>query len=348
LTTKYQKQAAAIVAEHVTRLRGVLADAQARLAPALIELRQVGRTLDELHMRTAQHDQSPILKRQIKQLHERQAALEAEIAELQHVTQSIEQLIRQIEMSSAVLHAQGLAANPWELALKAQVIYGREDERARLAREMHDGPAQVLGHIHMFLEQGVTLVQQQTLDRLLELLHMLRDTSRTGLLDIRRFIADLHPPTLANQGLDTALRELCDRTATNSTLTIHYTGAALPRLAPEHEIVIYRVAQEALNNAAKHAPQAFVQVQTHLSNNQFTLAVHDNGAGFDPHVVAAQLGDRHWGLAGMRERAALIGAQLTVTTQRGQGTTVQLVLALDAPGTTPVDTTPPSLLRTGG
>ncbi len=326
----------------------MLTDAQARLGPALVELRQVGRALDELNMRAVQRDQSSILQRQIKQLHERQGALEAEVTELQRVAQSIEQLIRQIEMSSAVLHAQGLAADPWELALKAQVIYGREDERARLAREVHDGPAQVLAHMHMLLEQGVSLVQPQTLDRLLDLLLMLRDTSRTGLLDIRRFIADLRPPTLEKQGLDAALRELCERTAANSTLKIEYAGAALPRLAPEHEIVIYRVAQEALNNAAKHAPNAVVQVQAHLSNHQFALAVHDNGAGFDPHVVAAQLGDRRWGLAGMRERAALIGAQLNIVTQRGQGTTIQLLLALDAPGTAPVDTTPPSLSRTGG
>ncbi len=333
MTTKYQKQAAAIVAEQVAQLRQVLAEAQARLGPALLDLRQVGRTIDELNMRTAKHDQSPILKRQIKQLHERQAALEAEVAELQRVTQSIEQLIRQTEMSSTALHGPGPTAVPLELALYAQIFYGREDERARLAREVHDGPAQVLAHILMCLEQGVTLVQQQTLDRLLDLLLMLRDTSRTGLLDIRRFIADLRPPTLANQGLDAALRELCERTATNSTLKIEYTGASLRRLAPEHEIVIYRVAQEALNNAAKHAPNAVVQVHAQSTEHQCTLAVHDNGPGFDPHVVAARGQGRHWGVAGMRERAALIGAQLTVATHIGQGTTVQLVLALDTPST---------------
>lgn len=147
MTTKYQQQATTIVAEQLAQLRNVLADAQARLTLALIELRQVGRTLDELHMRTAQRNHTPIIQRQIKQAQERRAALEAEVAELQRVTQSIDQVIRQIEWSSTTLHAQTASADPWELALKAQVIYGREDERARLAREVHDGPAQVLAHI---------------------------------------------------------------------------------------------------------------------------------------------------------------------------------------------------------
>lgn len=192
----------------------------------------------------------------------------------------------------------------------------------------------------------MTLVQPRTLDRLLDLLHMLRDTSRTGLLDTRRFIADLRPPTLEKQGLDAALRELCDRIAANTALHVHYTGAAVPRLAPEHEIVIYRVAQEAVNNATKHAPKAAVQVQIQADDHQFTLTVHDDGPGFDPHVIAAQAHGRQWGLAGMRERAALIGGQLIVATERGNGTTVQLTLVLDTPGTTGIDFIHPS--RKGG
>jgi two-component system sensor histidine kinase DegS len=339
VATNYQQQAATIVAEHVVRLRGVLADADARLAPALVDLRQVARTLDELNMRTAQHDQGVLVARQRKQLHERRATLEAEVADLQRVTQNIAQLIRQIELSSTALHAQGTPTDPWELALKAQVIHGREDERARLAREIHDGPAQVLAHLLLSLEHSITLTQQHTLDRLLPLLHMLRDTSRTGLIDMRRFIADLRPPTLAHQGLDAALRELCARSDTDSTSTVQYHGIALPRFTPEQEIVIYRVAQEAINNAVKHAPKATVEVRTHLADDQFSLAVQDNGPGFDPHTVAAQRRGRHWGLDGMHERAALVGAQLSVTSSIGQGTMVQLALPHSASGgTAPVET----------
>jgi len=327
------------MSEHVARLRGVLAHADARLALALVDLRQVARTLDELNIRTAQHDHYVLVARQRKQLHDRRAALEAEVAELQRVTQNIAQLIRQIEWSSTALHAQGTPTDPWELALKAQVIHGREDERARLAREIHDGPAQVLAHLLLSLEHSITLTQQHTLDGLLPLLHMLRDTSRIGLLDIRRFIADLHPPTLAHQGLDAALRELCARNDTNSMITVQYHGAALPRFTPEQEIVIYRVAQEAINNVVKHAPQATVQVRAHLADEQFTLTVQDNGPGFDPHTVAAQRRGRHWGLDGMHERAALVGAQFHVASSIGQGTTVQLVLPHSTSGSAPDETT---------
>jgi two-component system sensor histidine kinase DegS len=348
LNTKYQHQAAAIVTEQAERLRSVLTDAQARLAPATLDLRQVARTLDELQIRNTQRESSPILARQIKQLQERHSMLEVEVAELQRVTHSIEQLIRQIEMSGTVLKSQGAQVSPWELALKAQVIQGREDERARLAREVHDGPAQVLAHVLIYLEHSITLAQQRNGDRLLELLHMLRDNSRSGLHEIRRFIADLRPPTLEQHGLDAALRELCDRAGASGNIEVQYDPQLLPRLTPEHEIVIYRVAQEALANAAKHAGKATVRVSTYITDEHLALVVHDNGPGFDSNTVAARVQGRHWGLASMRERAALIGAQLTVTSPPGQGTEVRLQLARNAPGMTCVSEGTDQTTRVGG
>lgn len=330
MSTKYQNRAAAIVAEQIERLRVVLSEVQSRLTPATSDLRQITRTLDELQVRSTMSESNAILMRQLKQLKDRQQALEREVGELQTAARSIEQLIRQTEMSSTALKDDSAQADPWGLALKAQIIQGREDERIRLAREVHDGPAQVVAHVLLGLEHSLTLAQQQNYERLLELLRQLRDSSRSGLHEVRRFIADLRPPALEHQGLDAALKDLCGRFAGAGVLAVRCEGMPLPRLAPEQEIVLYRIAQEALNNATKHARKANVVVHYAAVKGQLILIVRDDGPGFDVQTVAARTQGKHWGLASMRERAELVGAQLAVHSAAGHGTEIRVTLALDA------------------
>lgn len=330
MSTKYQNRAATIVNEQVERLRAVLSEVQARLNPATSDLRQIGRTIDEMQVRSTLHESNAIVARQMKQLKERQQALAAEVNELQKAARSIEQLIRQTEMSSATLKDETAQADPWHMALKAQIIQGREDERNRLAREVHDGPAQVIAHILLGMEHSITLAQQQNTERLLDLLRMLRDSSKTGLHEVRRFIADLRPPALEQQSLDAALKDLCARFTSAGVITVRCEGMALPRLATEQEIVLYRIVQEALNNATKHARKANVVVHYAAVKGQIVLLIRDDGPGFDMRTVAARTQGKHWGLASMRERAELVGAQLVVNSTVGQGTEIRVTLVLDA------------------
>lgn len=328
VSVKYQNQAAAIVNEQIARLRAVLAEVNSRLGPATSDLRQIARTIDELSVRRGHTGANAIVVRQLKQLQERQHVLEAEVNDLHQTARTIEQLIRQTEMSSSTLNEDASQADPWNLALKAQIIQGREDERTRLAREVHDGPAQVLAHVLLGLEHGLTLTQQQNYDRLRELLLHLREGSRSGLHEVRRFIADLRPPALDQHGLDAALKELCARFEAAGTINVRSEGTALPRLTSEQEIVLYRITQEALNNVAKHARNAQVAVHYAAVKGQVILLIRDNGPGFEPRAVAARTRGKHWGLASMRERAALVGAQLSVTSAIGHGTEIRVTLPI--------------------
>src|SRR5262249_44055202 len=124
----------------------------------------------------------------------------------QHALKQLEQLIRQIEMSSSSLTADG-GADPWALALRAQVIHGREEERVRLAREVHDGPAQVLANSLMILETCYTQAQQLGAEKLVMMLDRMRGATRDGMRDVRRFIADLRPGAIEEQGLVMAIGE---------------------------------------------------------------------------------------------------------------------------------------------
>ncbi len=316
--------------EQIARLRGLLHEVGARLEPAASDLRQLARTLDEIQLRIgvlkAQGQPSGVFERQASQLLARQQSLTELLTEDRRTQRALEQLVRQTEMSSGVLHGQDNEhIDPWHEALKAQIIQGREDERLRLAREVHDGPAQVLAHVVLGLEHSLSLSEQGRPERLESHLRELRNSTRMGLQEVRRFITDLRPPALEERGLQAALEAMAQRFTGAEVIAVHCEGDTLPRLLPEHEIVLYRIVQEALNNASKHAPHSMVAIRSEVSVQGVTLLIRDNGPGFDPRTISARTKGQHWGLASMHERADLIGARLKISSAPGQGTTVAVV-----------------------
>ena len=214
------------------------------------------------------------------------------------------------------------------MALRAQVIQGREEERSRLAREVHDGPAQVLANSLMMLESCYSLAEQTSSEKLVSMLDRLRGASREGLQEVRRFIADLRPGQVRERGLAAALeafvREYNQAYHAHVVLEIE----AQSRLAEDVEIVLYRIVQEALQNAYKYARNAPVFVSLKHHEQQLVLTVRDEGPGFDPHEVVRRAGRSNWGLMSMRERAELIGAQFVVASRPGQGTEVTVKLPM--------------------
>ncbi len=325
----------ALVADQLARLRAMAESAQQRNSQLAIELRQAERALDEavLQSRFAAERKLPNLnelvarEQRLRMAHE---ALAREGQDLRQAIRQLDQLIRQIDMSSVTLtqRGEGEPADPWVQALRSQVIMGREEERVRLAREVHDGPAQVLANGLMGLEQCRSLLQDQRLDRLAFLLDRLRDTAREGLHEVRQFIADLRPGRLEEQGLVVALHEYIRRYRDTYNPQVSFEADALPRLATEIEIVLYRIVQEALQNAHKHARGAAVHVALVVRQQRLLLTIRDEGPGFDPREVARRAGRESWGLTSMRERADLIGARFVVTTRPAAGTEVAVTLPL--------------------
>jgi two-component system, NarL family, sensor histidine kinase DegS len=175
------REAHTIVAEQLVRLRALAEDTRRSGAGLGVALRQAERQLDEalVQQRSAVQWRAPAAK----EMAARVAALRAQYDELegksranQHALKQLEQLIRQIEMSSGALIGsdESRDADPWVLALRAQIIHGREEERVRLAREVHDGPAQVLANSLMILESCYTLAQQSGSDKLVTMLDRMR------------------------------------------------------------------------------------------------------------------------------------------------------------------------------
>lgn len=330
------REAHAIVAEQLDRLRVLADDTRRRDGALSAALRQAARQLDEalLQQRSAVQWRAPAargLKDRVAELRARHETIEQEARANQHALKQLEQLIRQVEMSSGALIGadQGSASDPWVLALRAQIIHGREEERQRLAREVHDGPAQVLANSLMLLESSYTLAQQTGVERLVTALERLREATREGLQEVRRFIADLRPGALDEHGLVAALADYVRGYNNAHGGRVALDAEPLPRLAREVEIVLYRIVQEALQNAHKYARGASVTVRLARRGGQLQLSIRDDGPGFDPREVARRAGKSNWGLTSMRERAELIGARFSVASSPGHGTEVSVILPIE-------------------
>ncbi|RME81930.1 MAG: hypothetical protein D6775_12270 [Caldilineae bacterium] len=211
--------------------------------------------------------------------------------------------------------------------MQQRLLRSREEERARLARDLHDGPLQAL--IALNLRLGLLLSVTQTPEQRAEQVQAMREEVRRLLADMRQTSAALRPPMLDALGLGAALQALADEWVTQTGVAVHLDlppAAELRHLPDEVAVNLYRIVQEALTNIARHAAAQNVLLQMREEAGCLTLIIQDDGRGFVLPAAAHDLVSAgHFGLAGMQERATLIGGQLWVESEVGQGTTVRLV-----------------------
>jgi two-component system sensor histidine kinase UhpB len=199
-------------------------------------------------------------------------------------------------------------------------LAAQERERTRIARELHDEVGQALTAVMLQLER----TSRQASGPVSGGLEEAREGLRASLQDVREIARRLRPEALDDLGLGSALAALTNDMARQTGMHVERRLAPDVRtLAPDEELVVYRVAQEALTNVARHstALQAWVSL-ARGGDGRVTLVVRDDGRGFD---VGAH--DHGAGLRGMRERAVLVGASLDIESRRGHGTTVRLRLS---------------------
>jgi signal transduction histidine kinase len=226
-------------------------------------------------------------------------------------------------------------------------VEARERERARWARELHDETIQGLGSLRLLLEYAHCLNDQAERERALE--NALVEVDRE-IDSLRHLITALRPAALDDLGLVAALEALARRAGAIDGLTVKTEIAlpgTVPRLGPEVESAVYRIAQEALTNVAKHAGAAHAVLALRLDNDRVVASVTDDGSGL-PVGGARSGGDQRGangavpngalppglsggvGLAAMRERAELIGADLHIRSRPGAGTTVRVSVPISA------------------
>jgi two-component system sensor histidine kinase DegS len=208
-----------------------------------------------------------------------------------------------------------------------RIVEAQEAERARLAQEVHDGPAQALSNAIFQVEFVDRVFESDPLMARTEL-RFLRELLRRELGDVRSFLTQLRPPVLDELGLDGAIADTVATQAALSGLRITTElSAPADGLGEATQTVVLRIVQEALQNVRKHASAASVVVTTVLEDGQWVLEIRDDGRGFNTGAVAAR-GRRNFGLQFMRERAVLVGAQFEVRSRPEAGTVVRLAIPL--------------------
>ncbi|HEV8652308.1 MAG TPA: sensor histidine kinase, partial [Actinomycetes bacterium] len=208
-----------------------------------------------------------------------------------------------------------------------RILTATQQERQRLAAELHDGPVQELTAMSYGLERVGRRLQTQNLDVASELLSQQQEALATVTRTLRHLLAELRPPALDQHGLAGALKLHGDSFARQSKVNVNVDAHVDERPAPEVETIVYRVVQEALTNVAKHAQASNVWVRLAANQHTVDLTVRDDGIGFDPATAAQLLEDGHYGLAGMRERVELGAGRLELDSQPGQGTCIHVALA---------------------
>lgn len=218
--------------------------------------------------------------------------------------------------------------------LLRHMVITQEEERTRIARELHDETAQILTAFSLNLATLRELLPSDL--RVGEILNRLQGLSRRMSQGIYRMVHDLRPAQLDDLGLVAALNYLAEETQKNTGLEVVIkVSGSRQKLDSLVETVLFRVAQEALLNAARYAEVKQALVQLVFNPEGVILQVRDEGIGFD--VDERQIPPHGWGLAGMRERAESIGAQLQIVSARGQGTVVEVVVPNLAVAEAPVE-----------
>lgn len=253
-----------------------------------------------------------------------EAMARGQLSELGHALSTIpalEDLRRAIDVLGAHTE-QGLRH---QHAYIAALSTAQEAERGRLARELHDDVVQqliALGHsvdrVQRLLERGDSAQARERLSTI--------RGSMTALVDeLRTVIGDLRPPALEELGLIPAVELLLQRTTADTPVVQFTVLGVARRLAPQSEMALFRIVQEAWSNMRRHA-------QAHRADVSFTytaagvqVAINDDGVGFAP-PTAAEVPDGHWGVRGMRERAELTGGTLAVTSGLAQGTQINVFI----------------------
>jgi two-component system, NarL family, sensor kinase len=211
------------------------------------------------------------------------------------------------------------------------------EERNRLAREIHDTLSQGLAAITLQLETADALVMTRP-ERAQDAVRRALSLARGNLEEARRSMADLRAAYLHNRTLPEALATLAREMAQERVeIEFHYAPTAnFPVLQQRVETAVYRIAQEALANACKHANPDHIALTLEIEDNELCLTVQDDGSGFQPDEVTkeamGEYGSGHFGLIGISERVKLLGGELCILSEAGAGTLLSVCVPLEERG----------------
>ncbi|CAH0238131.1 Signal transduction histidine-protein kinase/phosphatase DegS [Peribacillus sp. Bi96] len=261
-----------------------------------------------------------------KELRNRRDELELRLRGLQQTIDKAVHLVSQISVVQNYLtqdlkfvgEALQEAKRKQDFGLK--IIEAQEQERKKLSREIHDGPAQMLANVMMRSDLIERVQRERGPDEAIVEIRSLKVMVRNALYEVRRIIYDLRPMALDDLGLVPTLRKYLQTTEDyNTGVHLNFVNLGqVKRLPSDMEVALFRLVQEAVQNSLKHAEPKQVQVKLSISKEMVTVVVKDDGKGFDSSIQK----EGSFGLVGMRERVELLEGEMTIDSQPGAGTLV--------------------------
>ncbi|RHW37279.1 histidine kinase [Neobacillus notoginsengisoli] len=201
-----------------------------------------------------------------------------------------------------------------------KIIEAQEEERKRLSREIHDGPAQMLANVMMRSDLIERVYREEGQGAAFAEIKSFKQMVRTSLYEVRRIIYDLRPMALDDLGLIPTLKKYL-QTIEDYYKTVNISFQPLKeevRLPANYEVALFRLVQESVQNALKHAEADEIQVKLEITDAAATVLVKDDGKGFDPKIRKYN----SFGIMGMKERVDLLGGRFAISTKPGQGAAV--------------------------
>ncbi|MBO8164273.1 MAG: histidine kinase [Brevibacillus sp.] len=260
-------------------------------------------------------------------LRKRRDDLDMRLRNLEHTIQKAENLMSQMGVVLSYLMGdlgqveEMLATAKQHQLMGLRIIQAQEEERKRVAREIHDGPAQSMANVVLRADLVERMLKNEQVTEALKELQGLKEMVRLSLADVRRIIFDLRPMALDDLGLVPTLQKYIQTFEEQSRLQVELIVFGKEQsLDSSFKAGIFRLVQECLNNVAKHASARFVQVKLEFQPETLFLVVKDDGVGFS--VEQTKRSGNSFGILGMRERTQLLQGKMEITSALQQGTKV--------------------------
>lgn len=276
------------------------------------------------------------LREKEKLLRYRRDHLEISLRRLESTVQRAEKLVSQIGVVFNFLSGglQDLNSKIGELQQTQQmalsIIKAQEEERKRVAREIHDGPAQSMANIVMRAEFCLKLLDMDP-EKVRDELIALQNMVRMSLMDVRKIIFDLRPMVLDDLGLAPAIKRYLAEYKEQYGLHVEFLFFGQQRrLDSSVEVALFRIIQETVTNIRKHAQAKNAVVKMEVLRKKVSIHIKDDGIGFDLNTVMAEKELEGYGLVGMRERVQLLKGKMAIKTAPNQGTSISITVPVDS------------------
>jgi len=273
------------------------------------------------------------MKRQLeKQLKERREELEHRLSGLTNTLDRAEDLSSQMSvvmnymMSDIREMGQALETAKQKQDFGLKIIEAQEEERKKLSREIHDGPAQMLANVMMRSDLIEKIYKERSGEEAMAEIRNLKVIVRSALYEVRRIIYDLRPMALDDLGLVPTLKKYLQTTEEyhkTTKIRFCYSGE-VKRLPTKYEVAMFRLIQESVQNALKHAKASLIQVELEITESLAKIIIEDDGQGFDLNTKKTQ----SFGLMGMKERVELLEGEIFIDSTIGSGTKVVIHVPL--------------------